>query len=226
MANNVTIKTMDSLLGNHTRYFDHEIGAGVTIQVRRMLTLAEKSVFVRRVVNAVVDEGRYNPEYLDVAFFTTFLQMATNVNVPEQKNHSAATGVKTVDVEHVQQWMAVCRFPVWQLGEEDANWVQYADLYSACHSAIEHRKSVLENTAGADMLLTAVGKYLDMAEQFGQLTEELGEETEQNANAVVLPMVDAMPLDEEKEEGGETVEETMDSSDVADFLKDVIYTQG
>lgn len=68
------------------------------------LSLEDTRMFIDRVVHVVVNEDGYFPEMLGVMFFTTALQMMSNVNVPTKNAEVGSETIKVLDLKKLQEW--------------------------------------------------------------------------------------------------------------------------
>lgn len=70
----------------------------IVFEFKSFLSIEEQTAFINRVVNSVVKDNDIMPEYLDVIFFTTLLQMISNVEIPRSEDDY-------VDLETINIWM-------------------------------------------------------------------------------------------------------------------------
>lgn len=94
-----------------------EIECGDTslpVEVKKYLSIDEKTMFINRVVNGCFDSNdEYHPEYSNVVFQITILQMMTNIPVFTKKidlldDYGTATGEK-IDVIDMEKTFNLCR---------------------------------------------------------------------------------------------------------------------
>lgn len=95
-------KTVKNYLKEHRKDTAEVRYDDMCVTFRLTLTPDERSVFVRRVVeNCFTEDGTCLPEYLDVLFRTTFLQMCSNVPVfvmqIKTKDGADAVDMETMD---------------------------------------------------------------------------------------------------------------------------------
>lgn len=137
LEKDISMKIIQEALGNTTeQYIKKEVdlfGTPVTLKVRSILTLAEKTELVNHVLNACFDEdGYYQPELFDDLFNIVFLQVATNVPVlPDTDNPEA------IDLDKMKAIADVLLREEYGISttEETCHW----DCYNACCEAVKER---------------------------------------------------------------------------------------
>lgn len=106
MSNKVSIKDIKAIVkANKQDTIKFTFGSvpnAIEIEFKPRLSLAEESVFVNRVCNNSFDiNDDYQPEYQNIMFDITMMQMLSNLPIPKEKNDK---GVEMIDFEEFKAW--------------------------------------------------------------------------------------------------------------------------
>lgn len=126
-------------------------GDRVEVKVKTKMTIAEKGIFIDRVVNSCFDEsGDYLPQYRDPVFNITLLQMTTDIPVFEYTepilNEDGSESGQTVSLVDIEKTYDLCRIVDLSIKVEDTDFIKLVfDLSQLVDSKIEYRAKQLSN---------------------------------------------------------------------------------
>jgi hypothetical protein len=112
MSNKVSIKDIKSKVkASNSDPIKFTFGLGentIDVAFKLGMTLAEESVFIDRVCSNSFDvNGNYLPEYKNILFSVTVMQMLSNITIPKEKDDK---GIEIIDMEEYKKWDSYFHF--------------------------------------------------------------------------------------------------------------------
>lgn len=104
-----------------------------------VLTVAEKSTFMNRVVSGCFDAtGKFRPEYVSPMLRATILQMCTNIPAMTLKNETDSAGVPALDVDAMNElYLAMDLDNVPDAGYQS----MLGEMVHLCEQAVDWKRS-------------------------------------------------------------------------------------
>lgn len=125
MSNKVSIKDIKSKVkasNSDPIKFTFDSGENtIEVEFKRCLTLAEESVFIKRICDNSFDtNNNFLPEYKDILFSVTVMQMLSNITIPKSKNNN---GIEMIDFEEYKKWDSYFHFidTIYKVGLPSSN---------------------------------------------------------------------------------------------------------
>ena len=164
MSNKVSIKDIKAAVkAKKQDTIKFTFGSGensIEVEFKQMLSLAEESVFIDRVCNNSFDtNNNFLPEYKDILFSVTVMQMLSNITIPKSKNDN---GVEMIDFAEYKKWDSHFHFveTIYSASMNDEDQYKFAGyvdhLEDMVNDKIEYIKEQNFNKSKLDELFTAI----------------------------------------------------------------------
>lgn len=156
------------------------------VAIKTRLTIAEKSVFINRVLSGCFDAAQnFRPEYITPMLRATIIQMCTNIPVISLKGDKDDSGEALMDTEAMDE--LYCALDLDRIGDEQYQFM-LNEIVQLTHNAIDWKRHKLLEGGGADVFAavkqladkvsttldnTDMGKLMEYAAKLSKNTDGL-----------------------------------------------------